>query len=454
MSPASPSEAKSRASFTSKLHRLLSAEAHPEYLHWLSNDSFAITSIDAHARVALAPQWDFRSLSSFVRQLSYYSFKRLSDRRRSAERRSSLPAFIVFTHPSGNFVRDDEAKAALIVRKLRARKSTAKRKQSTASSTATGGELDYGDRSPSPGAEQDLYEQAEDVKPNITQLGLAGYQLAPWNAVAAQDHAIRSDPCPIPGDVPPHLAIPLHGLREGASHSPFEPSYPSPMSAPSPHVFYRAGAAQAGYYAAAQPVAHSSPEQAYYYPPAPVQAPYASYAPDRLPPLHAVTGHIAPPSPPPEHYVHHPHSQEHVSQVHFAPPRQPHGHDDEKTPSPLLIRSAPPPASHPGLRYPASSQAWDVLAATHLAVTHAGLQAHAQQWTPRRAAFEQMHVQPQPQGHDQAQYAEQSMLAPHPHASVVAHEHAHAYADELEQHREADYAENGGGAHYAVAAHA
>jgi hypothetical protein len=37
------------------------------------------------------------SLSSFIRQLSYYSFKRLSDRRRSAERRSNQAAYIVFS---------------------------------------------------------------------------------------------------------------------------------------------------------------------------------------------------------------------------------------------------------------------------------------------------------------------------------------------------------------------
>lgn len=40
---------------------------------------------------------DLPSLASFIRQLSYYSFKRLSDRRRSAERRSHSPSLIVFT---------------------------------------------------------------------------------------------------------------------------------------------------------------------------------------------------------------------------------------------------------------------------------------------------------------------------------------------------------------------
>ncbi|POY74541.1 hypothetical protein BMF94_2302 [Rhodotorula taiwanensis] len=118
---------KQRSSFVLKLHELLCADEHPEFLHWVNNDTFAITSLDANARIALSPHWDFNSLSSFIRQLSYYSFKRLTDRRRSVERRPSAPTYIVFTHPSGNFVRDDETKALLIPRKLRARKAAAKK---------------------------------------------------------------------------------------------------------------------------------------------------------------------------------------------------------------------------------------------------------------------------------------------------------------------------------------
>lgn len=55
-------------------------------------DFVLATDVDISPRSAPA-----HSLSSFIRQLSYYSFKRLSDRRRSAERRSSVPSFIVFT---------------------------------------------------------------------------------------------------------------------------------------------------------------------------------------------------------------------------------------------------------------------------------------------------------------------------------------------------------------------
>lgn len=36
------------------------------------------------------------SLSSFIRQLSYYGFKRLSDRRRSIERKAGVAAFVIF----------------------------------------------------------------------------------------------------------------------------------------------------------------------------------------------------------------------------------------------------------------------------------------------------------------------------------------------------------------------
>lgn len=39
----------------------LSSEQHPEALHWLNNDTFAITSNDAIARSALLPAWEFRS---------------------------------------------------------------------------------------------------------------------------------------------------------------------------------------------------------------------------------------------------------------------------------------------------------------------------------------------------------------------------------------------------------
>jgi hypothetical protein len=41
-------------------HCRLSSEQHPEALHWLNNDTFAITSNDSIARSALLPAWEFR----------------------------------------------------------------------------------------------------------------------------------------------------------------------------------------------------------------------------------------------------------------------------------------------------------------------------------------------------------------------------------------------------------
>lgn len=40
--------------------RLLSAEHHPEWLRWISNDTFGITSVEAQAKAALSPMWEFR----------------------------------------------------------------------------------------------------------------------------------------------------------------------------------------------------------------------------------------------------------------------------------------------------------------------------------------------------------------------------------------------------------
>ncbi|GAA5886017.1 hypothetical protein JCM6882_004234 [Rhodosporidiobolus microsporus] len=314
-----------RSSFVSKLHELLSAEQHPEYLHWLDNSTFAITSIDAHARIALAPQWDFRSLSSFIRQLSYYSFKRLSDRRRSAERRASA-AWIVFTHPSGNFVRDDYGKTVNIPRKLRARKPTSKRKNSSASVTSNG---DGYDRSPTPpdALQFEMYS-GDEHKPTEVHLGLQSYQLAPWNAID-QGRTIRSPHRPLSNLPPDHLQLAPHASVREQPHvyDTAASGYPSPLSAPASSSFFPASS----YYpphAQVQPI----PEQSSYYYAASssapgVGSPFSTFANNELPPLRTVTsGLVAPPSPPPEpHYVHH---------AHYDQPH-PHASDEERTPSPM-----------------------------------------------------------------------------------------------------------------------
>ncbi|KAM0790465.1 hypothetical protein ACM66B_003341 [Microbotryomycetes sp. NB124-2] len=121
MAPTTQVVRATKSQFIEKLHSLLEHPLDPDSLRWCSDTAFEITANDLKARHALSPQWDFRSLSSFVRQLSYYNFKRLSDRRRSNERRASATGYIVFTHPSGFFVRGDSSQLHRIARKLRPR---------------------------------------------------------------------------------------------------------------------------------------------------------------------------------------------------------------------------------------------------------------------------------------------------------------------------------------------
>ncbi|GAA5820943.1 hypothetical protein JCM11251_001887 [Rhodosporidiobolus azoricus] len=116
-----------RSQFLQKLHSLLENPLDPDGLRWVNDDSFEISSKDAVAIRALSPQFEFHSLSSFIRQLSYYSFRRLSDRRRSTERRASHTGYIVFSHPTGFFVRGDPSKLNQIVRKARNRPEKGRR---------------------------------------------------------------------------------------------------------------------------------------------------------------------------------------------------------------------------------------------------------------------------------------------------------------------------------------
>ncbi|GAA5963575.1 hypothetical protein JCM8115_002036 [Rhodotorula mucilaginosa] len=240
---------KQRSSFVLKLHQLLSANLHPEYLHWIDNDRFAVTSVDSQARTALAPQWDFNSLSSFIRQLSYYSFKRLSDRRRSVERRPSVPSFIVFTHPSGNFVRDDESKTLLIPRKLRSRKPSSKRKASVASSAGGSNE-----RSPSAtpppaprktkaSAKRSPATRRKDSSVDIKD-ALQSYQLPSWNPLVPRSLPTEVSPhfstTPLPPPPPAlfPLQLPPQRIQRLPHHPqeqqvlpepPYEPPYPTPV---------------------------------------------------------------------------------------------------------------------------------------------------------------------------------------------------------------------------------
>ncbi|BGP03589.1 hypothetical protein JCM10021v2_007324 [Rhodotorula toruloides] len=122
-----------RSQFLQKLHGLLEHPLDSTGLRWVTDDSFEVSSKDAVAIHALSPAFEFNSLSSFIRQLSYYSFRRLSDRRRSTERRSSNTGYILFTHPSGFFVRGDPSKLNEIVRKPRNRPEKGRRVSTTSS---------------------------------------------------------------------------------------------------------------------------------------------------------------------------------------------------------------------------------------------------------------------------------------------------------------------------------
>ncbi|SCV71980.1 BQ2448_4674 [Microbotryum intermedium] len=140
-----------RSQFIERLWDLLDNPHDADSLRWISNSAFEITCDEERARVALSPKWDFRSLSSFIRQLSYYNFKR------SGERKGSNAGFVVFSaslpphrrhfprplltataasswitlekkfidphdsHPSGYFTRQDKSRLHLITRKARNR---------------------------------------------------------------------------------------------------------------------------------------------------------------------------------------------------------------------------------------------------------------------------------------------------------------------------------------------
>lgn len=345
---------KPRSSFVYKLHELLSAEHHPEWLRWISNDSFGITSIESQAKAALAPQWEFRSLASFIRQLSYYSFKRLSDRRRSAERRSHSPSLIVFTHTSGNFVRDDISKTLNIPRKLRSRKKSTtagRRKSSTASSIAFDYEYEQPDRSPTP--EPYYSTRSDDEPPTQTHLTLASYQLQPWTAIS--DSHVASSPRSLPLSIPAQITHSTPSLRDQPSSYEFLPtespdnrSYTSPVSVPptsaysyeSPTSVYRDQYIQPVQYQHASSTTFYYPSSSYSQNSTSSTIPYAS---NELPPIRTITsGLVAPLSPSENTYSHYPLQQSQI--IAPQPLRRPSSHlfaggDSEET------VTVPPPSN-------------------------------------------------------------------------------------------------------------
>ncbi|KAK4049283.1 hypothetical protein OIV83_004220 [Microbotryomycetes sp. JL201] len=169
--------------------------------------------------------WDFRSLSSFVRQLSYYNFKRLSDRRRSNERRASATGYIVFTHPSGFFVRGDASNLGRIARKLRPRpnKVGAAGGRPSAQYERQGDDEEYG-------ADGEHYYSVHDRRASTASSGgSTGYELE------SPRHNGQLELPPLPAQHRPHNHLtyePVGTYRDGAFasqsayfQSPFSPQY-------------------------------------------------------------------------------------------------------------------------------------------------------------------------------------------------------------------------------------
>ncbi|GAA5999915.1 hypothetical protein JCM10207_005970 [Rhodosporidiobolus poonsookiae] len=191
-----------RSQFIDRLHDLLENPADADSLRWTPDgQAFEITTNEAKARAALSPKWDFRSLSSFIRQLSYYNFKRLSDRRRSVERKASV-GYIVFSHPSGVFIRGDNSQLDNIIRKSRARPE----KQRRASGASTGS-ADDSPASPTWGPSDLQYH------PPITPSFAGDNPFQPYPAMPGGLSQYQPPPIPSP--------------------SYFQPAWPSPF-APQP----------------------------------------------------------------------------------------------------------------------------------------------------------------------------------------------------------------------------
>ncbi|KAK4702897.1 hypothetical protein P7C70_g3320, partial [Phenoliferia sp. Uapishka_3] len=228
-----------RSQFVQKLHETLQRGEYLQDFRWCTPDTFEITVDDVRARRALSPSWDFRSLSSFIRQLSYYGFKRLSDRRRSVERRTGAGSpYIVFAHPSGFFIQDDASQLDRIVRKTRARKASgaasSRRKSSETSS----------ERSQSPSREH-LQEDDEDQYQNEIQSHQSDLRSHAW--APPPQHPGSSSA----GRQKPSLHLHLqndnfsHGVHQSSWGSRTSP-YPTPLRAPSP--VYSTSGQEHGFY--------------------------------------------------------------------------------------------------------------------------------------------------------------------------------------------------------------
>ncbi|KAI5478383.1 hypothetical protein MNV49_005132 [Pseudohyphozyma bogoriensis] len=127
-----PSRSPARKSdFVPRLHKLLEDGKGGVAFSWSElnddfDDAFRITSVDDQARAALAAGGF--AFNSFIRQLNYYGFKRLSDRRRSLSRLQPGAHEYEFRHPSGFFAPGNDSYLDEITRKRRDRKKSTPKK--------------------------------------------------------------------------------------------------------------------------------------------------------------------------------------------------------------------------------------------------------------------------------------------------------------------------------------
>ncbi|BGO95729.1 hypothetical protein JCM10020v2_007451 [Rhodotorula toruloides] len=120
-----------RSQFLQKLHGLLEHPLDSTGLRWVTDDSFEVSSKDAVAIHALSPAFEFNS--STERRNSntgYILFTQVLLRR--ARPRPRL-IHLIYSHPSGFFVRGDPSKLTQIVRKPRNRPEKGRRVSTTSS---------------------------------------------------------------------------------------------------------------------------------------------------------------------------------------------------------------------------------------------------------------------------------------------------------------------------------
>lgn len=240
-------------------------------------------------------------LSSFIRQLNYYGFERLSDLRRRKSGPMTDPEHILFVHPSRCFVRGDASKLDRILRKTR-KASRQQRLNSTGSDGWPEHPSPYGGQASLVPAPEPRFVRSSPTRPSymphaysdITPRSAGIYYSASHSPPGLQRSASS------PG-VPMETPRTPRQMSRGPRRSSWVPvsqhqQYKQVMYAPAPHsdgpayVIQRAHApVDTGYSRHYSANAYESPyEQAYEY-----QEPMMEYAPQHHQPR-VQHEHIAP----------------------------------------------------------------------------------------------------------------------------------------------------------------